>query len=383
MTKIANSERTEPRGSSSSLNFYYVTLEHKSGVFIIEFPGETRVLGAVARRIGELFLVTGYGGSSSENIPYFKRRLSAFVSLLAISLVGIPTLAKIKTKFLHAHLQQAMAEPTDPKELAIVNAQEQYETSSAELNQLISSPPPKDADFSIIDMWVIDAQFHWETCSLSWRTAKVSSIEWRRLEYNLLELFAEIPDDLVAYSCAEYNELVKRARQFNMDVVPVPMSQMPAKSLVPRKPTPSSVPPVVPTHTRITTLAVVPPVPQVSSVPSPVVVPPSTTPSSVLPPRELLPVKPHPIYKKKTTAVSDELATAGMVFALEVMSPLHPDLATLVKTGPPQGVTPSEGSSRSSQRLRVVNGGGILLLFSFSDLIMSGSGLSAPSFTRS
>ncbi|KAK0476918.1 hypothetical protein EDD18DRAFT_1115086 [Armillaria luteobubalina] len=246
MTKIANSERTEPRGSSSPLNFYYVTLEHKSGIFIIGLPGETRVLGAVARRVGELFLVTGYGGSSSENILYFKVVFSAFFSFLALSLVGVPTLAKIKTKFLRAHLQQAMAEPTDPNELAVVNAQDQYETSSAALRQLIASPPPEDANFFVIDSWVIDAQFHWETCTHSWRIAKVSSIEWCRLEYNLLELFAEIPDDLVAYSCAEYNELVKQARQFNMDVVPVPMSQMPSKQLAPKDPTPSSVvPPAV------------------------------------------------------------------------------------------------------------------------------------------
>ncbi|KAK0496341.1 hypothetical protein EDD18DRAFT_1353085 [Armillaria luteobubalina] len=251
-----------------------------------------------------------------------------------------------------------MAKPTDPKEVAIVNAQEQYETSSTELNQLISSLPPKDADFSIINMWVIDAQFHWETCSFSWRTAKVSSIEWCRLEYNLLELFAEIPDNLVAYSCAEYNELVKRACQFNMDVIPVPMSQMPSRQLAPKElPSLMVFPPTVLTRTHTATPAIIPPVPQVASVPSPVVVPPLTniTTLPVLPPREPLPVKPHPIYKKKTTAVSDELATAGTVFALDVTSPLHPDLATLVKTGPPKGVTPSVGMTCSLQRLQVVN----------------------------
>ncbi|KAK0506406.1 hypothetical protein EDD18DRAFT_1342707 [Armillaria luteobubalina] len=251
-----------------------------------------------------------------------------------------------------------MAEPTDPQELAIVNAQDQYETSSVELNRLITSPPPNDADFSVIDLWVIDAQFHWETCSLSWRTAKISSIEWRKLEYSMLEAFVEIPDDLVSYSCAEYNELAKRARQFNMDVVPVPMSQMPSKPLVPKDPTPSSVvPPSAPTLTRPATPAVTPIIQPTASRPSPAVVPSSahTTSSLVLPPKEPRPVKPHPIFKKKTTATPAELATAGTIFALDVTSPLHPDLATLVKTGPPKGVTPSEGSSRSSQRLRVVN----------------------------
>ncbi|KAK0496105.1 hypothetical protein EDD18DRAFT_1353746 [Armillaria luteobubalina] len=230
-----------------------------------------------------------------------------------------------------------MAKPTDPQELVIVNAQDQYKTSSIKLNQLITSPPPNDADFSIIDLWVIDAQFHWEMCSLSWHTAKVPSIEWCKLEYNLLELFVEIPDDLVAYSCVEYNELVKQAHQFNMDVIPIPMSQMPAKSLVPGKPTPSSVvPPTMPTQTHTTT-----PVPQAPSVPIPVVAPllaATTTPLSVVPPREPLPVKPCPIFKKKTTATPDRLSMVSTVFALDVTSPLHPNLAALIKTGPPKAV---------------------------------------------
>ncbi|KAK0476917.1 hypothetical protein EDD18DRAFT_1365968 [Armillaria luteobubalina] len=93
-----------------------------------------------------------------------------------------------------------------------------------------------------------------------------------------------------------------------------------------------------------------------SSIPTPVVAPPpSTTLSVVVPLRESLPIKPHPIFKKKTTAAPDKLSTVGMVFALDVTSPLHPDLAALVKTGPPKGVTPSEGSARSSQRLQAVN----------------------------
>ncbi|KAK0491745.1 hypothetical protein EDD18DRAFT_1416066 [Armillaria luteobubalina] len=251
-----------------------------------------------------------------------------------------------------------MAEPTDPKELAIVNAQDQYETSSAELNKLIASPLPQDADVAAVDLWVIDAKIHWETCTQNWRTAKVTSLEWRKLEYAFLEVFAEVPEDLVVYSCGEYNELAKRARLFNMPVASVPMSQMPSKQLAPKDSTPSSLPPIAPARTRTATPAVVPPVPQTPSVPSPVVAPPpstTTTLSVVVPPRESLPIRPRPIFKKKTTAVSDKLSTVDTVFALDVTSPLHPDLAALVKTGPPKGVTPSEGSARSSQRLQAVN----------------------------
>ncbi|KAK0492546.1 hypothetical protein EDD18DRAFT_1357811 [Armillaria luteobubalina] len=251
-----------------------------------------------------------------------------------------------------------MAEPTDPQELAIVNAQDAYETSAAELNKLVASPLPQDADSSAVDLWVIDAKIHWETCTQNWRLAKVTSLEWRKLEYALLELFAEVPDDLVAFSCGEYNELAKHARQFSMPVVTVPMSQMPSRQAAPKATTPPSVPPVVPTRPRTTTPAVVPPVQSAPSRPSPAVVSPAltaTTPSFVLPPREPLPVKPRPIFKRKTTVTSDEIATTGASFELDVTSPLHPNLSALLKTGPPKGVTPSEGSTRSSQRLQVVN----------------------------
>ncbi|KAK0485605.1 hypothetical protein EDD18DRAFT_1360775 [Armillaria luteobubalina] len=250
-----------------------------------------------------------------------------------------------------------MAEPTDPKELAIVNAQDQYETSSAALHQLIASPPPEDADFFMIDSWVIDAQFHWETCTHSWRIAKVSSIEWRRLEYNMLELFTEIPDDQVAYSCVEYNELVKRARQFSMNVVPVPLSQMPTRQLAPKAPTSSSAP-VAPARAQTTTPAVVPPVPSVPSRLSPVIAPPPAIPAvtTVVPPaKPPFPVKLRPIFKNKTPLASDDITTTGASFELDVTSPLHPNIATLLKTGPPKSVIPSEGSMRSSQRLQAVN----------------------------
>ncbi|KAK0501188.1 hypothetical protein EDD18DRAFT_1347279 [Armillaria luteobubalina] len=298
---------------------------------------------------------------------YFKRRFSAcallpsssptrFLTLL--SLAGVLTLAKIKPQFIRAHLE-AMAEPTDPKELAVVNAQDQYETSSIELNKLIAFPLPQDADVAAVDLWVIDAKTHWETCTQNWRIAKVTSLEWRKLEYAFLEVFAEVPEDLVAYSCGEYNELAKRARLFNMPVTTVPMSQMPSRQSVPQEPTPSTVVlPTVSTRTRTATPVVVSTVPQTSSVPTPVVIPPpptTTTPLSVVPPRGPLPVKPRPIFKKKTTAAPGELSTAGTIFALDITSPLHPDLAALVKTGPPKGVTPSTGATRSSQRLQVVN----------------------------
>ncbi|KAK0503603.1 hypothetical protein EDD18DRAFT_1346468 [Armillaria luteobubalina] len=249
-----------------------------------------------------------------------------------------------------------MAEPTDPKELAIVNAQDQYETLSAELNKLIASPLPQDADVAAVDLWVIDAKTHWETCTQNWRTAKVTSLEWRKLEYAFLEVFAEVPEDLVAYSCGEYNELAKCACLFNMPVATVPTSQMPFRQSAPKELNPSIVSPAVPHHTA--TPAVIPPVQSAPSRPSPAVVSSATattTPSLVLPLRIPCPVQPRPIFKKKTTATADELSTAGAIFTLDVTSLLHPDLTTLVKTGPPKGVTLSEGSTRSSQRLQVVN----------------------------
>ncbi|KAK0499320.1 hypothetical protein EDD18DRAFT_1349500 [Armillaria luteobubalina] len=251
-----------------------------------------------------------------------------------------------------------MAEPTDPKELAIVNAQDEYETSSTELDKLITSLLPQDADVAAVDLWVIDAKIHWETCTQNWHTAKVTSLEWRKLEYAFLEVFMEVPEDLVVYSCGEYNKLAKHARLFNMPVASIPMSQMPSKQLAPKDSTPSSIPPIALARTHTATPAVVPLVPQMPSIPSPVVAPPpstTTTLSVVVPLRESLPIRPRPIFKKKTTAVPDKLSMVGRVFALDVTSPLHPDLVALVKTGLPKGVTPSEGSAPSSQWLQAVN----------------------------
>ncbi|KAK0477661.1 hypothetical protein IW261DRAFT_1566003 [Armillaria novae-zelandiae] len=79
---------------------------------------------------------------------------------------------------------------------------------------------------SAVDLWIIDAKIHWSTCKDNWATTKIAGHEWQKLEYQFLEIFVEVPDDLVAYLCTEYNVLVKHAREFNLDIVPIPSSQM-------------------------------------------------------------------------------------------------------------------------------------------------------------
>ncbi|KAK0489639.1 hypothetical protein EDD18DRAFT_1109996, partial [Armillaria luteobubalina] len=230
-----------------------------------------------------------------------------------INTVGVPTLAKIKPQYILAHLQ-AMAEPTDPQELAISL------TSSSLLRY------PQDADSSAVDLWVIDAKIHWETCTQNWRLAKVTSLEWPSVQYasrhcsNVANAVktggTEGNDSTFCSSSLCRLVLVQQLRlsshRYNQRLRgPVLRSFSPALT--------------------------------------------ATTPSFVLPPREPLPVKPRPIFKRKTTVTSDESATTGASFELDVTSPLHPNLSALLKTGPPKGVTPSEGSTRSSQRLQVVN----------------------------
>ncbi|KAK0218870.1 hypothetical protein IW262DRAFT_1297993 [Armillaria fumosa] len=89
-----------------------------------------------------------------------------------------------------------MAQPTDSKELEVIVAQELYDTSTSKLKKIIATLLPKDADFSKVDLWVINTKIHWETCTQNWHLAQ---------------------------------------HEFSMDVVPVPMSQMAARPSAPKE----------------------------------------------------------------------------------------------------------------------------------------------------
>ncbi|KAK0465693.1 hypothetical protein IW261DRAFT_1574907 [Armillaria novae-zelandiae] len=244
-----------------------------------------------------------------------------------------------------------MAQPTDPQELSVIIAQDRYETATIELHKLLAAPLPEDADVSTIDLWVIDAKVHWESCTQYWRQAKVTSLEWRKLEYKLLEVFSRVPDDLVAYSCMEYNELAKRALQFSMDVVPVPLSQMPARPSVPKESTPST----VPRGPRTATPVSVSSVPPTRSASRSFVIPPSPALAASQLPKASSLVRPCPILNKSLVTAPADALTSAAIFRLDSDSPLRPRPSSLPGPGVTKSVAPSEGSIRSSQQLLVVN----------------------------
>ncbi|KAK0485622.1 hypothetical protein IW261DRAFT_1559053 [Armillaria novae-zelandiae] len=244
-----------------------------------------------------------------------------------------------------------MAQPTDPQELSVVIAQDRYETTAFELRKLLAALLPEDADVSTVNLWVIDAKVHWESCTQHWRQAKVTSLEWHKLEYKLLEVFSRVPDDLVAYSCMEYNELAKHVLQFSMDVVPVPLSQMPAQPSVPKESTPST----APHGPRTATLASVSSVLPARSVSRSSIIPPSLAFAVSQLPKASSLVRPHPILNKSLSTIPADALSSAAIFHLDSDSPLHPRPSSLPGPGVTESVAPSEGSIRSSWQLLVVN----------------------------
>ncbi|KAK0467396.1 hypothetical protein IW261DRAFT_1574221 [Armillaria novae-zelandiae] len=226
-----------------------------------------------------------------------------------------------------------MAQPTDPQELSVVVAQDRYKTAAIELCKLLATPLLEDANVSTINLWVINGKVHWECCTQYWHQAKVTSLEWHKLEYKLLEVFLEVPDNLVLYSCMEYNELAKRARQFSMDVVPVPTLQMPSRPSIPKESTPSTAPLVLRSF-------VIPPSPDLAA--------------SHLP-QALSLVRSCPILNKNLATTPAVALTSAAIFRLDSDSPLHPHPSTVLGPSVTKSVAPSEGSVHTSQQLQVVN----------------------------
>ncbi|PBK80350.1 hypothetical protein ARMGADRAFT_1092316 [Armillaria gallica] len=122
-----------------------------------------------------------------------------------------------------------MAEPTNPAELAVVAAQDKYNAAAAVLNDLLDNFPNLTWDSSRIDTWITDAVSYWSTCEDNWSEAGVVSKEWYKLEYSLLVRVPDLSMDKVKFSHREFNELVERALDYNLDVVPLPVRRAPAK----------------------------------------------------------------------------------------------------------------------------------------------------------
>ncbi|KAK0475295.1 hypothetical protein EDD18DRAFT_1116119 [Armillaria luteobubalina] len=201
---------------------------------------------------------------------YFKCRLSAFASILTISLVGVPVLAKIKAKHILEHLQMAQSEqPTDPSQAinttALANASgpskpkqptafqcsiaySKFYAGLESLSQLQEAPPQPCWTSTCINQWVCEAKKLWIHHGAQVDIAPISAKEFQGVEFEFLQLLLDFLDEQIAVAFAEYNELIACAHQYCIKVfpLPVPVNLVPDSTLVPPSRLTSQVTPVPP-----------------------------------------------------------------------------------------------------------------------------------------
>ncbi|KAK0476593.1 hypothetical protein IW261DRAFT_1421349 [Armillaria novae-zelandiae] len=146
-------------------------------------------------------------------LPRTFQYMSSFYAL------GVPTLAKIKPQHILMHLQMACSEQSvDPPKLVDDSvhftsmgltafqwslACGKYYAGLESLSHLQEMPPQPSWTSAYVDTWGGDAKGFWEHCK------------------------AQFPDEKVASSHLEYNELVNRAHQYSIKVFPLPESEHP------------------------------------------------------------------------------------------------------------------------------------------------------------
>ncbi|PBK79886.1 hypothetical protein ARMGADRAFT_1092665 [Armillaria gallica] len=255
-----------------------------------------------------------------------------------------------------------MAEPTDPVELAKVQAQDLYNATAVAIEDLLDDFPNPTWDSTRMDTWLIDAVAHLTTCEQYWSPAGVTSKAWYKLEYSLITRVPDLAMDLVALAHMEFNELVERALDYELDVVPLPARHATSKH---SKATAS------PSHTRPTAAttnsrAVTPaPLPVPSKTMTPV--PPPPKPMTSLPQKEKAPV---PRKQQSTAAVTQKKVTlfdkpktvnnsgpsdSTEAFQKDWSSPLHSKPAQQLKTVPSINDKRSRASSPTPSRALFVN----------------------------
>ncbi|PBK81665.1 hypothetical protein ARMGADRAFT_1091056 [Armillaria gallica] len=278
-----------------------------------------------------------------------------------------------------------MAEPTDPAELAKVQAQDAYNAAAATVDDLLDDFPNPTWDSTKMDTWLIDAVTHWSAGEKNWSPAGVVSKEWYKLEYSLIARVPDLPMDKVTFACSEFNELVERALDYNLDVVLLPVRQATSKcSKVTISPSQSRQDAAV-TGSHVTTLTPLL-VPSKTTIP----VPPPLKPTTHLPqlekttaPRKeqsvqlaMAPQKkvmPMPITSQVVQPSFDALLRqaastqpvdlpkttpppgSSETFQKDWTSPLHCQPGHQFKIGPPKGTTHSEAPTRASSRAFAVD----------------------------
>ncbi|PBK82427.1 hypothetical protein ARMGADRAFT_1090291 [Armillaria gallica] len=277
-----------------------------------------------------------------------------------------------------------MAEPTDPAELAKVQAQDMYNAAAIAIEDLLDDFPNPTWDSTRMDTWLIDTVSHLMTCEQYWLLAGVTSKAWYKLEYSLIMRVPDLAMDLVAFAHTEFNELVERALDYDLDVVPLPARRSMSKH---------SKATVLPSHTRPTAAttnsrAVTPaplPVPSKTTTP----VPPPPKPMTSLPQKEKTPVprkqqSTAPVTQKKVTLFDKPKAVnnsgpsdSTKAFQKDWTSPLHSKPAQQLKTVPSINDTRSGASSPTPSQALFVNAATRPNIVPGPDVTLQGEGTSA------
>ncbi|KAK0215162.1 hypothetical protein EDD85DRAFT_962890 [Armillaria nabsnona] len=227
-----------------------------------------------------------------------------------------------------------------------------------------------------MDTWLIDAVTHWSTCEENWSAAGVGSKEWYKLEYSLIVRVPNLSMDKVTFACTEFNELVKRALDYNLDVVPLPVHRVQVKCSKATVSPSHSRQDAAATHSQTVTPTPVPlplkptmPLPLMEKTPVPREQQ-STAP--VTPQRAASHLAANSVANPSSSNVqaSDSIrvnipkpsmpqftvpATIQPPFQKDWTSPLHNKPAQQLKTGPLIHATRSETSTRASSQALVVN----------------------------
>ncbi|PBK89133.1 hypothetical protein ARMGADRAFT_1084215 [Armillaria gallica] len=290
-----------------------------------------------------------------------------------------------------------MAEPTNPAKLAVVAAQDKYNAAAAVLDDLLDNFPNLTWDSMRIDTWITDAVSHWSTCEDNWSEAGVISKEWYKLEYSLLVRVPDLSMDKVKFAHREFNELVERVLDYNLDVISLPVCHVltkhskttasPSQShqgaattgsrMVMLAPLPSSSKPTTPIPPSTEAWVIEPGMTKCASPPQNVgsSVPrlnlfaaslkapaPSTSNSEVSkkqvtqPPADKATGAQQQTTQRKVKPTPITAGSTNVVFTPDTTSPLHQKPDAPFRFGPPSHATGSEASSKlSSSRLLTVN----------------------------
>ncbi|KAK0244873.1 hypothetical protein EDD85DRAFT_946177 [Armillaria nabsnona] len=256
-----------------------------------------------------------------------------------------------------------MAEPTDPQELAKVQAQDLYNAAAIGIEDLLDDFPNPTWDSTRMDTWLIDTVSHLSMCEQYWSQVGITSKAWYKLEYSLIMRVPDLSMDLVAFGCTEFNELVEQVLAHDLDIVPLPVRCVLAKRTKAMASPSQFCQEAAAPGSQLTTPALLP-MPSKTSTPVLLLVTakPSTSNSGasneqvVQPPADQVAGAQQHTAQRKVKPTPITTGSGNIAFPPDPSSPLHRKLGTAFKVGPPIHDARSTTSVQSlSSRLLTVD----------------------------